>query len=85
MLKKEPEDGQVHDWGEVTTHCMGSRFVPLPPPAFEAMMVAGMAREEAEAGTGFRFTNGKDATAVCICATSDQGSVLQLCWKGECP
>ncbi len=29
-------------------------------------MLAGMTREEAEAGTGFRFTNGKDATSVCI-------------------
>ena len=67
MLKKEPEDGQVHGWGrEVMQQCMGSRFAPLPPPAFEEMMVAGMAREEAEAGTGFRFTNGKDATSVCI-------------------
>ena len=27
---------------------------------------AGMEREKAEAGSGFRFTNGKDATAICI-------------------
>ena len=29
-------------------------------------MVDGMKREAVEAGTGFRFTNGKDATTVCI-------------------
>ena len=67
MLKKEPKDGKVHHWEyEVIEQCRGSRFAPLPPPAFEEMMVDGMAREEAEAGTGFRFTNGKDATSVCI-------------------
>ena len=42
------------------------RQAPLAPDAFEAMLREGMERESAEAGTGFRFTNGKDATAVCI-------------------
>ena len=70
---------------DLETACMASRSALLSPDAFEAMLRKGMAREAAEAGTGFRFTNGKDATAVCICATSDQSSVLQLCGKGECP
>ena len=70
---------------DLETACMASRSALLSPDAFEAMLRKGMACEAAEAGTGFRFTTGKDATAVCICATSDQSSVLQLCWKGECP
>ena len=45
---------------------MAGRFAPQAPDAFEAMLTAGMEREAAEAGSGFRFTNGKDATAICI-------------------
>ena len=51
---------------DLETACMASRSALLSPDAFEAMLRKGMAREAAEAGTGFRFTNGKDATAVCI-------------------
>ena len=66
-LKKEPRNGQeVHSWLEVIAQCKGSRFEPLSPDAFEEMMVDGMKRDAVEAGTGFRFTNGKDATTVCI-------------------
>ena len=46
--------------------CKASRSALLSPDAFEAMLRKGMAREAAEAGTGFRFTNGKDETSVCI-------------------
>ena len=46
--------------------CKAGRFAPQAPDAFEAMLKAGMEREAAEAGSGFRFTNGKDATAICI-------------------
>ena len=57
----------THDtWAEVVLHCMGARTPPLSPDAFEANMRAGMAREASAPGTGFRFTNGKDATTVCI-------------------
>jgi len=45
---------------------MGARTAPLSPDAFEADMRAGMAREASAPGTGFRFTNGKDATNVCL-------------------
>ena len=53
-------------WLALTTQCKGTRTPPLSPDAFEAEMRAGMAREESAPGTGFRFTNGKDATNVCI-------------------
>lgn len=53
-------------WDDLETACMAGRLPPQPPDAFESMLREGMAREEAAAGTGFRFTNGKDATAICI-------------------
>ena len=53
-------------WRHLVMACMAGRLAPLAPDAFEALLRDGMAREEAEAGTGFRFTNGKDATEVCI-------------------
>ena len=37
-----------------------------PPTHLQAMLREGMEREAEEAGSGFRFTNGKDATSVCI-------------------
>ena len=53
-------------WLSLVMACQAGRLAPLAPDAFEALLRDGMAREEAEAGTGFRFTNGKDATEVCI-------------------
>ena len=53
-------------WQDLEMTCKASRAAPLPPDAFEAMLRDGMAREEAAPGSGFRFTNGKDATNICI-------------------
>jgi len=53
-------------WHHVLATCSISRPPPQLPDDFEAMLREGIAREAAEAGTGFRFTNGKDATDVCI-------------------
>ena len=53
-------------WNDVAEACKADRLPPLAPDAFEAMMREGMAREQAAAGTGIRFTNGKDATDICI-------------------
>ena len=53
-------------WARLAMECQGARIPPPSPDAFEAEMRAGMAREEIAPGTGFRFTNGKDATNVCI-------------------
>ena len=59
--------GTVNEyWQGLEMTCQASRAAPLPPDAFEAMLRDGMAREEAAPGTGFRFTNGKDATKICI-------------------
>ena len=53
-------------WEHLVMACKAGRLPPQPPDAFESVLREGMAREEAAAGTGFRFTNGKDATAICI-------------------
>ena len=53
-------------WDDLVMTCKATRAAPLPPGAFEAMLRDGMAREDAAPGTGFRFTNGKDATNICI-------------------
>ena len=53
-------------WLDLQMACQAGREAPLAPDAFEAMLRAGMAREAEAAGTGFRFTNGKDATEICI-------------------
>ena len=55
-------------WMDLQKACMAGREAPLAPDAFEAMLRAGMAREAEAADTGFRFTNGKDAT--CLLYTS---------------
>ena len=59
-------EGATGYWMDLEMACKASRSALLSPDAFEAMLRDGMAREASEAGTGFRFTNGKDATAVCI-------------------
>ena len=53
-------------WIDLALACQAGRFAPQAPDAFEAMLRAGMAREAEEPGSGYRFTNGKDATAICI-------------------
>ena len=59
--------GAVNEyWQGFFLTCKATRAAPLPPDAFEAMLRDGMAREEAAPGSGFRFTNGKDATNICI-------------------
>ena len=65
-LSKMPQGGGVLYWMDVQMACKANRLPPQPPDAFEAMMREGMAREQAAAGTGIRFTNGKDATDICI-------------------
>ena len=47
-------------WGDVVRACQVGRLPPQTPDAFEATLCEGMANGEV------RFTNGKDATAVCI-------------------
>ena len=59
-------DGATGHWMNLETACKAGRAPPLAPDAFEAMLREGVAREAAVPGTGFRFTNGKDATAICI-------------------
>lgn len=53
-------------WGDLVKACKVGRPPPLSPDDFEALLREGMKREAAEAGAGFTFTNGKDATNVCI-------------------
>ena len=59
-------DGATGHWLSLEVACRAGRAPPLAPDAFEAMLREGVAREAAVPGTGFRFTNGKDATAICI-------------------
>ena len=60
-----PKEKEV-DLFTFTIKCQASRFAPMAPAAFEALLTEGVAREQAAAGTGIKFTNGKDATAICI-------------------
>merc|ERR1719389_1445847 len=48
------------DWFHVVKACVGARRPPLAADAFEQLM-----RDNLESGA-FKFTNGKDATNVCI-------------------
>eukprot|EP00966_Prymnesium_polylepis_P278662 6437905-Prymnesium_polylepis.1 len=67
MLSRLPPGTEVMDsWEEFTKACKSVRYPPLSPDAFETMMRAEVAKEAAASGTGLRFTNGKDATEVCI-------------------
>merc|ERR1719407_252878 len=47
-------------WDDVVGACKGARRPPLAADAFEQLM------RESTASGAFRFTNGKDATNVCI-------------------
>ena len=60
QLSLLPADAGSMDWFEVVQACMGARRPPLAADAFERLM-----RDNLESGA-FKFTNGKDATNVCI-------------------
>jgi hypothetical protein len=58
--------GNESGWQAIRDVCKASRKAPVAPDAFEAMMREGVRREESEAGTGIKFTSGKDLTEVVI-------------------
>ena len=61
QLSLLPADAESMDWyGGVVKACKGARRPPLAADAFERLM-----RDNLESGA-FKFTNGKDATNVCI-------------------
>ena len=53
-------------WFTIVSACQAGRYPPITPIEFETMLRRGMAREAAQEGSGYRFTNGKDATSICI-------------------
>ena len=60
-LSLMPSDAADMDWRDLMDKCSkGARLPPLAADKFEAMMREGMA------GGKLKFTNGKDATEVCI-------------------
>ena len=61
QLSLLPADAESMDWYDgVVQACKGARRPPLAADAFEQLM-----RDNLESGA-FKFTNGKDATNVCI-------------------
>ena len=60
QLSLLPADAESMDWFDVDEACKGARRPPLAADAFERLM-----RDNLESGA-FKFTNGKDATNVCI-------------------
>ena len=61
QLSLLPADAESMDWYDgVVQACKGARRPPLAADAFERLM-----RDNLESGA-FKFTNGKDATNVCI-------------------
>ena len=61
QLSLLPADAESMDWFDgVVQACKGARRPPLAADAFERLM-----RDNLESGA-FKFTNGKDATNVCI-------------------
>ena len=60
QLSLLPADAESMRWTEVVQACKGARRPPLAAEAFERLM-----RDNLESGA-FKFTNGKDATNVCI-------------------
>ena len=66
LLGKLVPTGRVRCWTNLLQSCAVGRDAPLAPDAFESMLREGMAQEMATPGTGYRFTNGKDATSICI-------------------
>ena len=59
-LSLMPSDAADMGWVELAHKCKAARLPPLAADKFEAMMREGMA------GGKLKFTNGKDATEVCI-------------------
>ena len=47
-------------WGTLASRCKAYRAPPMAPDAFEQMM------REGTASRALNFTNGKDATSICI-------------------
>ena len=60
QLSLLPKNAESMDWDDVVVACRGARRAPLAADAFERLM-----RDNLESGA-FKFTNGKDATNVCI-------------------
>ena len=60
QLSLLPADAESMGWRDVVRACKGARRPPLAADAFEQLM-----RDNLESGA-FKFTNGKDATNVCI-------------------
>ena len=60
QLSLLPADAGSKVWFDVVDACKGARRPPLAADAFERLM-----RDNLESGA-FKFTNGKDATNVCI-------------------
>ena len=60
QLSLLPADAESMHWDGVVRACKGARRPPLAADAFERLM-----RDNLESGA-FKFTNGKDATNVCI-------------------
>jgi len=54
------------NWYVLADTCRASRTAPVSPGVFKQMLEEGMDREKAVAGSGIVFTNGKDATSICI-------------------
>ena len=59
-------DDTKEDWDDLRGRCMASRAAPVSPDEFAKVMREGMEQEKASPGTGINFTNGRNATAVCI-------------------
>lgn len=60
------DEGKAIDRPQALRGICAGQGGPLTPEAFASYLRDGMAREEESPGSGFRFTNGKDATDVCI-------------------
>ena len=58
--------GEPKWWGELVNAGAMDRAPPVAPDAFEKMLREGVARAAEEPGAGIHFTNGKDATEICI-------------------
>ena len=58
--------GSKTSWSGIRDQCKVSREAPIAPDAFERLLRDGVAREEADPGTGIKFTSGNDLTKVVI-------------------
>ena len=58
--------GKTSGWEELRDECKAHRSAPVAPDAFEKIMREGVEREEKMAGSGIKFTSGKDLTVVVI-------------------